>query len=85
MKLTEEDLNTIRFALNCAIEERESFAEAYSNVGPEAERALSNVKRFEKLHKKLFNEASTVQQSKEYFNSLTKVSLHELKDNSKDA
>lgn len=85
MKLTEEDLNTIRFALNYAIDERESFAEAYHRTGQEAELALSNVKRFEELHKKIFGEASGVQQRKDYFNSLTSVSLHELKDNTKDA
>lgn len=57
-QLTRKDVQTIRSALNRAIDERLSLADAYSNQGPEAEEALALVSRYEKLHAKIFGEPS---------------------------
>lgn len=57
-RLTVADWQTIRRALNDAMEDRASFADAYGNVGPEAEKALDQVRRYERLHEKLFGRAS---------------------------
>lgn len=78
IKLTKADLKTIRFALNCAIDERDSYAEAYSRTGPIAEEASAAVKRFERLHRKLFGEQSANQKLQEDMAAQPAVSIFQI-------
>jgi hypothetical protein len=76
--ITATDLQIIRSALNRAIEERESYADAYSRRGPEAERALAMVAMYEKLHVKLFGEPSAVEQEREKIRNTPAVSIFDI-------
>lgn len=69
-RLTPEDRHTIRMALNYAAEDREGLAAAYSGVGEQAENAMLLVRRFEKLHEKMFGEKSHRQSEKDRFSKL---------------
>jgi hypothetical protein len=57
-RLTKKDVQTIRRALNDAMDERDSFAAAYEYRGPEAEAAMQRVRDYEALHVKLFGQPS---------------------------
>lgn len=58
VQLSRRDIETISRALNYAIGDRESFADAYGRKGPEANAALADIDRFEKLHIKLLGRPS---------------------------
>lgn len=77
-RLTKKDWQTIARALNHAMDERDSFADAYSYTGPEAERAMENVREFEALHQKLFGGPSARQQDLEAYAATPTISLFEL-------
>lgn len=74
-RLTKADRETIRVALNYAIVERDGLAEAYSRVGPEADRAAALVARFEALHVKMFGEPSHEARFREECASMPVVSI----------
>lgn len=59
-RLTDADWQTIRQALNHAIEERESYADAVFNDPVHHKRAVNACKKFEALHVKMFGEPSSV-------------------------
>lgn len=77
-KLTARDMETIRRALNSAMTDREGMADAYSYTGPEAQEAMADVARFEKLHVKLFGCPSARQQLAEKIAAGKSVSIHNL-------
>lgn len=79
-QLTDKDWETIRRALNDAMEDRASFADSYGGNGPEVVAALNLVKRYEKLHQKLFGSRSQRQQLIDADASHPTVSIFELMD-----
>lgn len=78
IKLTAKDLRLIRSALDHAIVERESFADAYNNQGPEGCGALKLVEQFEALHVKLFGTPSGPAQDKAVYAAMERVPLNKL-------
>lgn len=76
--LTADDMRTIRSAINYAMDERDSYADAFGYKGPEAERAMATMRRFEALHVKLFGEPSAFQQEIEASKKTKKISIFEL-------
>lgn len=78
VRLTERDRKTIRRALNDAMDDRASFAGAYGYVGPEAEGALAQVREYERLHVKMFGEASYRAREIERMKQIPRVSITEL-------
>lgn len=76
--LSAREMQTLRFALCCAIEERQSLADAYSGNGPHAKRAMDAAARFEKLHLKMFGCDSAVKENAERLAAMPTVSIFDL-------
>lgn len=72
------DLDTIRIALNCAIDERDGYADAYNNKGPDAKRAIALVTRFEKLHVKMFGCETARKTMHREMAAMSRINIHEL-------
>lgn len=77
-RLTETDWRTIRRALNDAMDERASYAEAWGADTTEGSTAAEKVKQYEALHQKLFGEASARQQQLDEDDATPSVSIFEL-------
>lgn len=76
-KLTKADWRTIAYALNCAIQERDSYADAWGK-GKEADRALKAVKQFKAVHLKIFGERSAIELADERLAVCDKISIFDL-------
>ena len=76
--LTKADLVTIAQALNHAIDERDSLADAYAHTGPEAQKAAAAVKAFEALYVKLFGEPSGRQRDIDDLAKVPLVTIYEI-------
>lgn len=78
MRLTAADRKTIRRALNDAISDRSSYADAWPANAPERAAALKLVERYEALHRKMFGEASHRRQVDEALANTPTTSIFEL-------
>lgn len=76
--LTRRDMETIRRALNSAMTDRESYADAWGGRTPEGREALADIVRFEKLHAKLFGRKSARQEFADKIAAGKGVSIHDL-------
>lgn len=71
-------MQTIRSALNRAMEDRDSYADAYGRQGPEAEEALKLVREYEALHVKVFGEPSFRQSEIERLKTIPTKTIQEI-------
>lgn len=60
--LTPAEMATLSFALSCALEERDSFADSYGRDEPEAIKAREACERIEALHVRVFGRPSAFAQ-----------------------
>lgn len=77
-RLTEADKRTIRRALCDAMDERMSYADAYSMRGPEAEEAIALARSYEALHVKMFGEPSHRQRELDRLAATPMVSIFDI-------
>lgn len=77
-RLTQADRKIIRSALNDAMRDRDTFADAYSRKGPEAERAIAQVAAYEALHVRMFGYHSAAAQQAIEDATCEKVSIFSL-------
>jgi ActR/RegA family two-component response regulator len=76
--LTLTDWQTMRRALNDAMNDRASYADTWVTDAPEAIQARQQVATYETLHVKLFGEASARQMQIERFATMPTISITEM-------
>lgn len=77
-RLTDTDWKLLRRALNDAMDERDSYADAWAQGTPERAEALEYVRRYEALHRKLFGDDSLRQKDMDRFAAMPTVPISEL-------
>jgi hypothetical protein len=79
VRLSKYHKDIIRSALNRALHDRASYADAYGGVGPEAEAAWALMARYETFHYQFFGEPSQFVKDADALHNAPTISIFELR------